>query len=249
MHRTKIPVRTWCFVLFEMVASKNGVSAREIARKYGITPRSAWFMTQRVREAMRSDPMAGLFSGVVMADETWIGPNPRNFRKGAQFRRNNYRKEHKTPVLSLMHRETGEVRSQVVANVRGATLREAIERQVDLRSTYLHTDEASGYVRIGWKAAGHETVVHARSQYVGKGGATTNHVEGFFSQLKRSLDGTHHAVSVEHLSRYLGEFDYRYSTRKMSDTQRLADLVGRVAGRRLTYRDAPSEPLSLSLVA
>ena len=69
-----------------------------------------------------------------------------------------------------------------------------------------------------------------------QGTATTNHAEGYFAQLKRSLDGTHHAVSIEHLDRYLANFDFLYSTCKSSDTERVAMLVGRVGGRRLTYR-------------
>ena len=67
-------------------------------------------------------------------------------------------------------------------------------------------------------------------------GVTTNHAEGFFAQLKRSIDGTHHAVSTEHLHRYLAEFDFRYNTRKLSDSQRMERLLGQVAGRRLSYR-------------
>ncbi len=67
---------------------------------------------------------------------------------------------------------------------------------------------------------GHETVVHSREEYV-RDGVTTNHVEGFFSQLKRSIDGTHHAVSREHLHRHSAEFDYRYTTRRMTDSARM----------------------------
>jgi transposase-like protein len=59
-HGTKIPVRTWLMVVFEMCASKNGVAAREIERKYDLTPKSAWFMTHRIREAMKREPLAGL---------------------------------------------------------------------------------------------------------------------------------------------------------------------------------------------
>jgi len=77
-HGTKIPLRTWLMVIFEMCASKNGVAAREIERKYDLTPKSAWFMTQRIREAMKRDPLAGLLSGTVVADETWIGGKPGN---------------------------------------------------------------------------------------------------------------------------------------------------------------------------
>ena len=52
-HGTKISIRTWLFVVFEMCASKNGVSAREIERKYDITAKTAWFMLHRIREAMK----------------------------------------------------------------------------------------------------------------------------------------------------------------------------------------------------
>lgn len=87
--------------------------------------------------------------------------------------------------------------------------------------------------------AAHMTTNHSEDQYVryidGQM-TTTNHAEGYFSQLMRSLDGTHHHVSGKHLARYLAEFDYRYSTRKMSDTERTADLFGKVEGKRLTYR-------------
>lgn len=65
---------------------------------------------------------------------------------------------------------------------------------------------------------------------------TTNHAEGYFSQLKRSIDGTHHRVSHRHLDRYLAEFDFRYSTRALSDSARMRKLMGQTEGRRLTYR-------------
>ena len=91
----------------------------------------------------------------------------------------------------------------------------------------LHTDNAQTYIPIGWAAEQHESVNHTMSEYV-RGDVTTNHAEGY-PQLKRSLDGTRHAVSREHLHRYLVQFDYLYSTRKMSDTQQIARLMGRLA--------------------
>lgn len=244
-HRSKISIRTWLFVLFDMVAAKNGISAREIERKYNLTPRSAWFMAHRLREAMKAPDFIGKFSGTVQADETYIGPNPRNWHRKRRVATNAYKHDHKTPVVSLLHPATGEVRSKVVLDVTANTLRAVIDEQTNLAETVLHTDEAVAYTRIGWNAAGHERVNHSMSEYV-RQGATTNNVEGFFSQLKRSLDGTHHHVSREHLPRYLAEFDFRYTTRKMSDEQRLVILLGR-SNRRLTYR--PVESSGSSLVA
>lgn len=226
------------FVLFEMCLSKNGVAAREIERKYGIAPRSAWFMTQRIREAMARGGAAVLMEGVIVADETFIGGLEGNKHKN---QRSNVRggSGGKTAVLTLIDKHTGEARSRVVADVSGATLEKAMAEQVRMPFSILYTDEARAYERIGRKFAQHHTVNHSQDEYVrhipGQR-ITTNEAENFFSQLKRSLDGTHHHVSREHLPRYLAEFDYRYSTRDLTDTERMARLACRVGGRRLTYK-------------
>ena len=81
MHGTKLPLRMWVLAIFEMCHSKNGVSAREIQRKYGVCPRSAWFMMHRIREAMKTDALVGAMQGVIVADETWIGGDPKNRHK------------------------------------------------------------------------------------------------------------------------------------------------------------------------
>ena len=233
-HGSKIPVRTWVFVVFEMASSKNGVSAREIERKYDLTPKTAWFMMHRIREAMKREPMAGLLSGRVVADETYWGGKPSN-RHGAKNRDHRMGGTEKTPIVALVSRETGEVRSRVVPNVKGANLRAVLEQDVDPARTHLHTDSWHGYKRIGGDFASHSTVDHSIGEYV-RGDVSTNQAETYFSQLKRSIDGTHHHVSVEHLPRYLAEFDFRFSTCKSTDTERMGKLVRNVTGRRLTYQ-------------
>ena len=109
-----------------------------------------------------------------------------------------------------------------------------IETNVDLANTTLHTDSAPFYKGIGMEMKGHESVNHAEGEYV-RGVVTTNMAEGYFSQLKRSLDGTHHHVSREHLGPYAGEFDFRYTTCKMADSERAVRMVGQAGGKRLTY--------------
>lgn len=254
MHGSKIPVRTWVFVMFELMASKNGIAAREIARRYDLCPRSAWHLTQRIRAAMSNDPLAPMMTGEVIADETFIGGSMERMnekaRKAAEapvrVQPGPARQSHgsgpsfnKVAVLSLIDTASGEVRSKIVPDVTGATLRKAISQQVNMAATTLITDEAGGYRSISSEFAGHVTVNHSAgkyARYVGGQPYSSNAVEGFFSQLKRSLDGTHHHVSRKHLPRYLGEFDFRYSTRAMSDTQRFVEVIGRVEGVRLAYR-------------
>jgi transposase-like protein len=235
-HGTKIPVRTWIFVVFEMASSKNGVAAREIQRKYGLTPKSAWFMLHRIRHAMTREPLAGLLSGRVVADETWIGGKPSN-RHGHKRGKGGQGQTDKTSVVALVSRETGEVRSQVVTDVSGDNLRSVLVEQVDAGSTHLHTDSAPAYARIAGHFAGHSAVDHSAGEYV-RGDVSTNVAETYFSQLKRSLDGTHHHVSREHLPRYLAEFDFRFTTCRETDTERMARLARQVGPKRLTYRPA-----------
>jgi transposase-like protein len=233
-HGSKIPVRTWVFIVFDMASSKNGVSAREIERKYSLTPKTAWFALHRIREAMKREPLAGLLSGRVVADETFYGGKPSN-RHGHDPRRSIQGRHDKTPIMALVSRETGEVRSQVVNDVKPATLRAVLHEHVVPAATHLHTDGARNYRLIAREFASHGAVNHDAREYV-RGDVTTNHAEAYFSQLKRSLDGTHHHVSREHLPRYLAEFDFRYTTRRDSDTERMERILRRVAGRRLTYR-------------
>lgn len=235
-HGTKVPLHTWLMVVFEMCASKNGVAAREIARKYGVAPKTAWFMTNRLREAMKNLAPERLISGVVVADETFIGPTPRfqhGYKpvKGGQGQM----RPDKVAVVSLVEKESGHVRSRVIPNVNSENLRSVLEEHIDMPRAILHTDIESSYIPVSHRFAAHHTVNHHEREYV-RGDVTTNQAENYFSQLKRSLDGTHHHVSRQHLPRYLAEFDYRYSTRDLSDTERMQRLMGRVGGRRLTYK-------------
>lgn len=243
-HGSKVPLRTWLFIVFAMCSNKNGISAREIERTYGLTPKTAWFVTHRIREAMKREPLIGMLRGEIVADETFIGGKPKNKHQQGKPRPKTGKglagtPHHKTAVLSLIDTASGEVRSQVVPDVQGHSLRKAMAEQVDMGNSTLLTDSAKAYRPIGHEFIDHRHVDHSNHEYVRREGevvVTTNHAEGYFSQLKRSLDGTHHHVSTEHLARYLAEFDYRYSTRKMTDTERFADVFGKVDGKRLTYR-------------
>ena len=227
-------------VFFEMASSKNGVSACEIERKYGLCSRSAWFLMHRIREAMKSDALIATMRGTIVADETFIGGDPKRMnaqrRKMWEFGLDRHHTD-KTPVVSLIDADTGEVRSRVMPKVTGANLHKFMSQHVDMAGSELWTDEGAWYDQLGREFIRHATVNHSDDEYVSRAtGASTNKAENFFSQLKRSLDGTHHHVSVEHLPRYLSEFDYRFSTRKLSDGERMVQLVKRAEGRRLTYK-------------
>lgn len=227
-----IPLSKWMQGSLLMAASKNGIAALELARTLDLSYKAAWFMAHRLRHAM-VDMSEDLFRGIVEADETWIGGRV----KGQDW------KENKTPVVSLVQRG-GRVRSRAVTNVNGRNLRKALEDEVDPEAI-LMTDSNPAYRKAGKSYRGHYTVNHEIDEYVRGQGPTAAHVnsaENFFSQLKRSIDGTHHRVSKRHLHRYLAEFDLRYNLRETKDGERMAQMIRQAAGRRLTYREPTGRP-------
>ena len=124
----------------------------------------------------------------------------------------------------------------MIPDVKRDTLRQAIAEQVETKRTHLMTDELKAYKGIKRDFRKHSKVRHRDREYV-SGDVTTNPAESYFAQLKRSLDGTFHHVSHEHLQRYLAEFDWRYTNCKLTDAERMMRLIMRVGGRRLTYSE------------
>ena len=231
-----IALRLWLQAIFLIAASKKGISANQLHRTLGITLKSAWFMSHRIREAMRDDA-GGLLGGggsIVEADETYMVP-----KKG--IKTNQGGGSHRTKVLSLVQRD-GKTRSFHVANIDGDNLKPILRANI-AKDSHLMTDGAMLYRSIGKEFALHEHTNHHEKEYAKpskvKGvSAHSNTVEAYFAILKRGIVGTYHHVSEEHLQRYVDEFDFRFSNRKslgVDDAQRADLLLRGVVGRRLTY--------------
>jgi transposase-like protein len=237
-----IGLAKWMLAFRLMASSKKGVSAHQLHRTLGVTYKTAWFMAHRIREAMRLDapePMGG-HGKIIEADETYVGG--KEYNKHSNKR--NQHKDHlggKQAVVTLVERD-GSARSFHVANVTSKTLRSVIVTNAS-RKSHLVTDGARMYPAIGREFAGFSSVDHSSGEYVREGHHHSNTVENYFSILKRGIVGTFHHVSEAHLSRYLDEFDFRYSNRSglgVSDEQRANLMLNATTGKRLTYR-RPSE--------
>ena len=230
-ERSKVPLTKWLMAFYLLSLSKKGMSSLQLSRMLGLPYQTTWFMMHRIREAMREPSFAaGPLGGqnqVVEAEETFVGGKAKN-------------RAYKAPppqeaVVALVERD-GRVRGYHVANVNAETLRPILVTQVS-RASHLMTDESTIYPKIGEEFAGHETVNHSINEYVRHGGFThTNTVEGYFSLLKRGIYGVYHHVSSAHLKRYVGEFDFRYNTRDITDMQRATRAAEGIKGKRLTYR-------------
>jgi transposase-like protein len=241
LERSKVPLTKWLMAAHMFNSGKNGVSAHEIHRTLGVTYKTAWFMMHRLREAMNElnpAPMGGEGKSV-QADETYYGNSSKRakgYRKGHS---------HKASVVALVEPK-GRVRAvHFVRKGRKLPMRDMIRDLLVTnvhRTSELHTDESPLYTEVGKEFAAHKTVEHSWNQsgfYVGKDGQTTNAVENFFGNFKRSIKGTYRFCSEQHLQRYLNEFQFRHNHRSklgFTDGERTAAALKGIEGKRLTYR-------------
>ncbi len=220
----------WLQAMYLMCASKKGISSNQLHLTLGVTLKTAWFMSHRIREAMRSGDLAPFGSGgtPVEVDEAYFGR-----RKGVPVAQGGGR--HKNQIVSLVDRATGAVRSVHTARLQPGELVAVVRANV-AKEARLMTDEAHLYRTVGKEFASHETVFHVIREYA-RGDVTTNTVEGYFSIFKRGMRGIYQHCSEKHLHRYLAEFDFRYSNRgalgQNDEARAVTTLLG-VVGKRLT---------------
>lgn len=235
-----IKLHLWLQAIFLISSSKKGISSNQLHRTLGITLKSAWFMSHRIREAMRDNGLQifGSGGGTVEVDETFIGHDktvkPKGERKGRGY-------AHKNKILSLVDRTTGQARSIVIDDMKGTTIIPILEANI-AREARVMSDEAPHYGVVGRLfAGGHGYTHHSKGEYVSKADRTihTNTIEGFFSVFKRGMKGTCQHCGHNHLNRYLAEFDFRYNNRAalgVNDVERAESLLLGVKGKRLTYQ-------------
>lgn len=251
MEDSRIPLRHWAYALWKACSSKKGVSALQIKRETGLTYKSALFMMHRIRFGMaedwRGEPK---LSGIVEADETYVGGKPRNKQKGKGPQKG-WLQTRKTPVVSLVQRG-GNIRSFVTADVTSNNLARILRENITA-DTHLMTDSSVVYRShvIQSPVAKHDMTNHRAGEYAKPGGIHSNTVESAFSLLKRGIYGTFHHVSRKHLHRYVSEFDFRWNARKVDDGERLARAIRSSVGKRLRYREPlatlPPSPIQGSL--
>jgi len=233
-EKSHVPLRLWLQAMYLMASSKKGVSSNQLHRTLGVTLKTAWFMSHRIREAMRTGDLVpfGVNGGDVESDETFLWNEP-----GAEIKTGT---GHKRKVLALIDRDTQTAKSFVVDSINAKTLVPILKENIDKEARML-TDEAGQYKYLKDGFADHRVVCHRRGEYVSAEdkGIHVNCCENFFSIFKRGMKGVYQHCAKHHLHRYLAEFDFRYNNRcgkGIEDVQRAEILLRGVIGRRLTYQ-------------
>jgi transposase-like protein len=242
-EKSHIALHLWLQAVYLIASSKKGISSNQLHRTLGITLKSAWFMSHRIREAMKEGDLErfGGMGGAVEVDETFIG---RDFDKKPLGEKRGRGYGHKYKIVSLIDRQKGLSRSIVVDDLKVQTLYSLLSKNIS-GVAHLMTDEAGQYRILGKLFAGHSFTNHGSGEYVKRDNPYihTNTVEGFFSIFKRGMKGVYQHCGHNHLQRYVTEFDFRYNYRKANgwtDEDRAEQLLRGVVGKRLTYETTSS---------
>jgi transposase-like protein len=199
-HKSSTSLREWFYIIYLYSVSKNGMSAKEVERHLGVTYKCAWRIAKQVRELMNEG--GSPLSGVVETDETYIGGRKRG--KDITF-------QDKEIVFGMVERK-GKVKANHVASAGTRVLLPRLRESVAIGTT-VYSDQARVYSTLKRLGYLHASVNHSTGEY-GRGVVHTNTIEGFWGQLKRSINGTYHCVSPKYLQSYVNEFVYRYNHRQ-----------------------------------
>ena len=233
-EESRMPLRKWFVCIYLVTSNSKGLSSVQLAKQVGITQKTAWFVLSRLRH-VADNGFGSMFQGTCEADTTHIGGKYENMHKAKRET-----KPQKAIVLSMVNRDTKQVKSFHIENEGYVTQGEKILENLDFGSELI-TDESKSYVMLKHYFK-HNFVNHSKGEYVKKDLSreafkiTTNTVEGVFSQIKRGINGIYHWCSKKHLQKYLNEFNFRYNSRELADNQKFASFLGNVQGR-LTYKE------------
>ena len=184
-----------------MASTRCGISAKQLQRETGVTYKTAWRMFKQIRLLL--DENIDILSGEVEADETYVGGKRKGIRgRGARG---------KTIVAGVVERN-GSVSASVVPNVTSDTLLPMIAEATSPTAT-IYTDDMPSYGRLKRMGYNHKVIAHYSNIYV-VGDIHTNTIDGFWSLLKRGIDGVYHSVSPKYLQHYVNEYSFRYNHRK-----------------------------------
>ena len=231
---SRLPLVKWFLAIYLFSSLKKGLSSIQLAKYISVTQKTAWFMLQRIREVMKDgNGGGGLMNGVVEIDEAYVGGSESNkhlINKG---------KVDKKVVIGIINRETGEVIAKNVESNKTEDLQPIIYKNVKDNATII-TDSYFGYNNLKQNYK-HKIIKHSAGEYVRVERHTafkvhTNTIEGFWSLLKRGIEGIYHWVSKKHINKYLNEFSFRYNKKNQTDFERFTNWFSGFEGKRLEYR-------------
>lgn len=230
---SNVPLRKWFIAMYIYLSHKKGISSCQLAKDISVSQPTAWFMLQRLRHISK-EFYHNEFEGTNEIDEAYIG--------GAEGNKHskNKNKKNKMVVIGIVNRETKQVKAFKVASAEKENLLPRVNVNIKRGSTII-SDTFQGYKELK-KNYTHETIKHSMGEYVRNDNRKaykihTNTIEGFWSQLKRGINGVYHWVSEKHMQKYCNEFSYRYNTKDVADCERFNNFLLRIESQTLKYNN------------
>lgn len=220
-----LPLQKWFMAIYILTAHRKGISSCQLARDIEVTQKTAWFMLHRIRYAVKAKSFKKPLNGIVEIDETYVG----GIGHGKTLKE---AKAAKVPVFGMLERG-GMVRAMPVARTTKWNLKPIIRRHISKNATIM-SDTYGPYKDLNQEYKGHEVVDHSQKEYV-RGTVHTNNIEGFWSLMKRGINGVYHHASRKHMHRYTDEYAYRYNSRKETDIDRFMEFLSN-CDCRLTHK-------------
>lgn len=216
---SRIPLRAWFYALYCLTNTKNGKSARQIAKDIHVSPYRTLRMLHKIRECIFGAENYNIMDGIVLTDETFVGGKDKNRHWNKKARNAKQDEDRafvdKVPVVGYMNAD-GLLTARVIPSVSANVLLNCALTFVKPGST-IYSDDWKGYKDF-YKYYKHYVVEHGKHKYV-EGVVSTNKLEGAWTHFKRMF-ATYHHVSPKYLQLYVNEFVYRYNTLRMQDNDR-----------------------------